>query len=405
MEKKPEDNASTEDVRPTSGDAYDEATVSAHSQTLDVLKQIVETLEREREESRNREDRLNRQIKDLSGKLQHLTTQVEKQAKIINEDWSAAQDRETRMKNKVQDLEKIVRELSGSVGDVLNIQAKALRENKENSTKIAQQLNDLKELSTPHTKNDTSAVPQKPTTKPREGAKSTNQKVEDERKRKSGPSRPEKKQRGRADFEPRQRTSSWPDESDKTREPWADESEVVQHLGTQPTQKMNGWTQFEDKNEWRQIQFTNQQRSHWENSLVCPEFDVGPSTSKESIPNAAQKTCKIFVKTCAHWWDVAWCHLVEPEPDAPTLKLMRPRWRPSDQSSGRKTFTHVTGVSVNAMGNRPRTRTINNGIPKNGIPEYPQFHPQSISPSLQTPKSSSISPTTHIQTLMPANQQ
>ena len=32
--KKPDDNASTEDVRPTSGDAYDEATVSAHSQTL-----------------------------------------------------------------------------------------------------------------------------------------------------------------------------------------------------------------------------------------------------------------------------------------------------------------------------------------------------------------------------------
>ena len=205
--KKPEDNASTEDVRPTSGNAYDEATVSAHSQTLDVLKQIMETLEREREESRNREDRLNRQIKDLSGKLQHLTTQVEKQAKIINEERSAAQDRETRMKNKVQDLEKIVRELSGSVGDVLNTQAKALRENKEKSTKIAQQLNDLKELSTPHTKNDTSAVPQKPTTKPREGAKSTNQKAEDERKRKSGPSSPEigeKKQRGRADFEPRQ---------------------------------------------------------------------------------------------------------------------------------------------------------------------------------------------------------
>ena len=238
--KKPEDNASTEDVRPTSGDAYDEATVSADSQTLDVLKQIMETLEREREESRNREDRLNRQIKDLSGKLQHLTTQVEKQAKIINEERSAAQDRETRMKNKVQDLEKIVRELSGSVGDVLKTQAKALRENKENSTKIARQLNDLKELSTPHTKNDTSAVPQKPTTNPREGAKSTNQKAEDERKRKSGPSSPEKKQRGGADFEPRQRTSSWPDESDKTREPWADESEVVQHSGTQPTQK-NEW--------------------------------------------------------------------------------------------------------------------------------------------------------------------
>ena len=99
--EKPDDNASTEDVRPTSGDAYDEATMSAHSQTLDVLKQIMETLEMEREESRNREDRLNRQIKDLSGKLQHLTTQVEKQAKIINEERSAAQDRETRMKNKV----------------------------------------------------------------------------------------------------------------------------------------------------------------------------------------------------------------------------------------------------------------------------------------------------------------
>ena len=115
--EKPEDTAST------SGDAYDEATVSAHSQTLDVLKQIMETLEREREESRNREDRLNRQIKDLIGKLHHLTTQVEKQAKIINEERSAAQDRETRMKNKVQDLEKIVRELSGSIGDVLKTQA------------------------------------------------------------------------------------------------------------------------------------------------------------------------------------------------------------------------------------------------------------------------------------------
>ena len=178
--EKPEHNASTEDVRPTSGDAYDEATVSAHSQTLDVLKQIMETLEREREESRNLEERLNRQIKDLSGKLQHLTTQVEKQAKIINEERSAAQDRETRLKNKVQDLKKIVRELSGSVGDVLKTQTKALRENKEDSAKIARQLNDLKERSTPHTKNDTSAVPQKPTTNPRDDAKSTNRKEEDE---------------------------------------------------------------------------------------------------------------------------------------------------------------------------------------------------------------------------------
>ena len=86
---------------------------------------------------------------------------MEKQAKIINEERSAAQDRETRMKNKVQDLEKIVPELSGSVGDVLKTQAKALRQNKEDSAKIARQLNDLKEMSTPHTctNNDTSAVP------------------------------------------------------------------------------------------------------------------------------------------------------------------------------------------------------------------------------------------------------
>ena len=46
----------------------------------------------------------------------------------------------------------------------------------------------------------------------------------------------EKKQGGRGAFEPRQRTPSWPDESDKKRQPWAEESDVAT-LGNEKVKK------------------------------------------------------------------------------------------------------------------------------------------------------------------------
>ena len=67
-------------------DSHDERTSPTNlrygdysQRNFNILRQIMETLEREREESRNREDRLTRQIEDLRGKLKDLTTLVEKQ--------------------------------------------------------------------------------------------------------------------------------------------------------------------------------------------------------------------------------------------------------------------------------------------------------------------------------------
>ena len=191
------------------------------------------------------------------------------------------------MKNKVQDLGKVVSELSGSVGDVLQTQAKALRENKEDNAKFARQLHDLNELSTPRTKNDTSAVPKKPATNPRDDAKSSNQK-EDERKRKSGPVSPEKKQGGRGAFESCQRTRSWPDESYKKHQPWAEESDVAT-LGNEKVKKTSdsgdlSETIRQPESNWStvakkkgkpalpkpnvQSPITNEKKNSWENCLV-----------------------------------------------------------------------------------------------------------------------------------------
>ena len=94
-----------------------------------------------REESKIREDRLNKSIEDLNGELHQLITLVEKQTKILDDERSAAQDRETRLKKKIQNLEDTVSRLS-------EVQEKTLRESNEGREKIARQLNDLKSNST-----------------------------------------------------------------------------------------------------------------------------------------------------------------------------------------------------------------------------------------------------------------
>ena len=114
-------------------------TVSTH--TPSVLDHINELLAKGREESKIREDRLNKSIEDLNGKLHQLITLVEKQTKILDDERSSAQDRETRLKKKIQNLEDTVSRLS-------EVQEKTLRESNEGREKIARQLSDLKSNST-----------------------------------------------------------------------------------------------------------------------------------------------------------------------------------------------------------------------------------------------------------------
>ena len=114
-------------------------TVSTH--TPSVLDHINELLAKGREESKIREDRLNKSIEDLNGKLHQLITLSEKQTKILDDERSAAQDRETRLKKKIQNLEDTVSRLS-------EVQEKTLRESNEGREKIARQLSDLKSNST-----------------------------------------------------------------------------------------------------------------------------------------------------------------------------------------------------------------------------------------------------------------
>ena len=113
--------------------------VSTH--TPSVLDDINELLAKGREESKIREDRLNKSIEDLNGKLHQLITLVETQTKILDHERSAAQDRETRLKKKIQNLEDTVFRLS-------EVQEKTLRESNEGREKIALQLSDLRSNST-----------------------------------------------------------------------------------------------------------------------------------------------------------------------------------------------------------------------------------------------------------------
>ena len=113
--------------------------VSTH--TPSVLDDINELLAKGREESKIREDRLNKSIEDLNGKLHQLITLVEKQTKILDHERSAAQDRETRLKKKIQNLEDTVFRLS-------EVQEKTLREGNEGREKIARQLSDLNPIPT-----------------------------------------------------------------------------------------------------------------------------------------------------------------------------------------------------------------------------------------------------------------
>ena len=71
--------------------------------------------------------------------------------------------------------------------------------------------------------------------------------------------------------------------------------------------KMNEMTAEAEKSEHRLStaltklkQQSQTPKSQKASDTPTPGVHVGPSTSEESIPNAAQKTCKIFVKTCAH---------------------------------------------------------------------------------------------------------
>ena len=123
--------------------------VSTH--TPSVLDHINELLPKGREESKIREDRLNKSIEDLNGKLHQLMTLVEKKTKILDDKRSAAQDRETRLKKKIQNLEDTVSRLS-------EVQEKTLRESNEGREKIARQLGDVKSNSTLQAKNSKSGI-------------------------------------------------------------------------------------------------------------------------------------------------------------------------------------------------------------------------------------------------------
>ena len=137
--------------------------------TLTILTQLVQKLNEERQESRNREARLQKTIGEMNSEIKKMTTLVAAQA-------GAAEDREARLKKKIHNLESTVSKLSESISEIMTNQINAAKENNENHQKLARKLNDIKTPSNPR-----QGKPEmtKPTP---EKTKNTNRETTDEKK-------------------------------------------------------------------------------------------------------------------------------------------------------------------------------------------------------------------------------
>ena len=110
--------------------------------TLTILTQLVQKLNEDRQESRNREARLQKTIGEMNSEIKKMTTLVAAQA-------GAAEDREARLKKKIHNLECTVSQLSESITEIMTNQINAAKENNENHQKLARKLNDIKTPSNP----------------------------------------------------------------------------------------------------------------------------------------------------------------------------------------------------------------------------------------------------------------
>ena len=110
--------------------------------TLTILTQLVQKLNEDRQESRNREARLQKTIGEMNSEIRKMTTLVAAQA-------GAAEDREARLKKKIHNLECTVSQLSESISEIMTNQINAAKENNENHQKLARKLNDIKTPSNP----------------------------------------------------------------------------------------------------------------------------------------------------------------------------------------------------------------------------------------------------------------
>ena len=125
---------------------YDTYTVSTSTPTPITLNQFMEKMEKDREESRERETNLIKKIDELSDDIRKLTTIVIAQAEAMKEERTAAQDREVRLQKKIQSFESTVLRMSESVTETMT---NAVRESKENQAKTARKLSEIKTLSIP----------------------------------------------------------------------------------------------------------------------------------------------------------------------------------------------------------------------------------------------------------------
>ena len=125
---------------------YDTYTVSTSTPTPITLNQFMEKMEKDREESRERETNLIKKIDELSDDIRKLTTIVIAQAEAMKEERTTAQDREVRLQKKIQSFESTVLRMSESVTETMT---NAVRESKENHSKTARKLSEIKTLSIP----------------------------------------------------------------------------------------------------------------------------------------------------------------------------------------------------------------------------------------------------------------
>ena len=145
--------------------------------TLTILTQLVQKLNEDRQESRNREARLQKTIGEMNSEIKKMTTLVAAQA-------GAAEDREARLKKKIHNLECMVSQLSESITEIMTNQINAAKENNENHQKLARKLNDIKTPSNPR-----QGKPEMTRPTP-EKTKNTNRETTDEKKERRKFSRP-----------------------------------------------------------------------------------------------------------------------------------------------------------------------------------------------------------------------
>ena len=207
--------------------------VTALQTLLSKIDGLHDSLDRERTEARDKEKRMYSKITELEKVLTALP-KIDALTHTLEKEREEARDREQRLSNKIRELEKTIANLNTSVEESLKtcntkLDKLSLRQHRPQTPEKRPANGGGQGAQTMQTDTGRSGKTHAPDSESSRSATSRGEQTTDLHT-------DEKKQGGRGAFEPRQRTPSWPDESDKKRQPWAEESDVAT-LGNEKVKK------------------------------------------------------------------------------------------------------------------------------------------------------------------------